>query len=86
MRLREAKAVDISKKLEDYASEEGYGVGSYFTQKKNLVIVWSMITTSDEMMAVLKASHKKLQLDQSWRMYCVQYTLASDNLSQHSNV
>jgi len=86
MRLREAKAVDISKKLEDYASEEGYGVGSYFTQKKNLVIVWSMITTSDEMMAVLKASHKKLQLDQSWRMYCVQYTLASDNLSRHSNV
>ena len=44
--------MDISKKLEDYASEEGYGVGSYFTQKKNLVIVWSMITTSDEMMAV----------------------------------
>ena len=86
MRLREAKAVDISKKLEDYASEEGYGVGSYFTQKKNLVIVWSMITTSDEMMAVLKASHNKLQLDQSWRMYCVQYTLASDNLSRHSNV
>ena len=86
MRLREAKAMDISKKLEDYASEEGYGVGSYFTQKKNLVIVWSMITTSDEMMAVLKASHKKLQLDQSWRMYCVQYTLASDNLSRHSNV
>ena len=42
MRLREAKAVDISKKLEDYASEEGYGVGRYFTQKKNLVIVWSM--------------------------------------------
>ena len=78
--------MDISKKLEDYASKEGYGVGSYFTQKKNLVIVWSMITTSDEMMAVLKASHKKLQLDQSWRMYCVQYTLASDNLSRHSNV
>ena len=52
MRLREAKAMDISKKLEDYASEEGYGVGRYFTQKKNLVIVWSMITTSDEMMAV----------------------------------
>lgn len=62
MRLREAKAVDISKKLEDYASEEGYGVGSYFTQKKNLVIVWSMITTSDEMMAVLKASHKNYSL------------------------
>ena len=60
MRLREARAVDISKKLEDYASEEGYGVGSYFTQKKNLVIVWSMITTSDEMMAVLKASHNKM--------------------------
>jgi len=54
MRLREARAVDISKKLEDYASEEGYGVGRYFTQKKNLVIVWSMRTTSDEMMAVSK--------------------------------
>ena len=59
MRLREDRAVDISKKLKDYASEEGYGVGSYFTQKKNLVIVWSMITTSDEMMAV-KASHNKM--------------------------
>ena len=44
------------------------------------------VATSDEMMAVLKASHNKLQLDQSWRMYCVQYTLASDNLSRHSNV
>ena len=60
MRIREDRAVDISKKLKDYASEEGYGVGSYFTQKKNLVIVWSMITTSDEMMAVLKASHNKM--------------------------
>ena len=58
--VREARAMDISKKLEDYASEEGYGVGRYFTQKKNLVIVWSMITTSDEMMAVLKASHNKM--------------------------
>ena len=52
--IQKAKAVDISKKLEDYASKEGYGVGSYFTQKKNLVVVWSMRTTSDEMMTVSK--------------------------------